>query len=83
MAYRVLVVEDDRTLSEMLQYNLRRQGYEVSLAGDGRLALQIARERKPDLILLDIMLPGADGFEVCRILRRETSVPILMLTARS
>lgn len=83
MAYQILVVEDDGTLQEMLQYNLERQGYEVLTAGDGRVALRLAREHKPDLILLDVMLPGADGFEVCRTLRKELSVPILMLTARS
>jgi DNA-binding response OmpR family regulator len=83
MIYQVLVVEDDNTLSEMIQYNLKRQGYNVLLAGDGRKGLQLARERKPDLIILDVMLPGIDGFEVCRILRKELSVPILMLTART
>ena len=83
MDYQVLVVEDDRTLSEMLQYNLQRQGYDVLLAGDGRKGIQLALEHRPDLILLDVMLPGADGFEVCRILRKELSVPILMLTART
>lgn len=83
MSYQVLVVEDDSTLSEMLQYNLQRQGYDVLLAGDGRKGMQLARDHKPDLIILDVMLPGADGFEVCRILRKELSVPILMLTART
>jgi DNA-binding response OmpR family regulator len=83
MVYQVLVVEDDNTLSEMIQYNLQRQGYDVLLAGDGRTGLQIAREQKPDLIILDVMLPGIDGFEVCRVLRKEFSVPILMLTART
>ncbi|MFN2138729.1 MAG: response regulator [Candidatus Promineifilaceae bacterium] len=83
MAYQVLVVEDDGTLSEMLQYNLKRQGYEVLLAGDGRKGIQLAREHEPDLVILDVMLPGADGFEVCRTLRKEMSVPILMLTART
>lgn len=83
MAYQILVVEDDATLQEMLQYNLERQGYGVLVTGDGRVALRLAREHKPDLILLDVMLPGMDGFEVCRTLRKELSVPILMLTARS
>ncbi|MFL7838725.1 MAG: response regulator [Candidatus Promineifilaceae bacterium] len=83
MAYQVLVVEDDNTLSEMIQYNLQRQGYDVLKAGDGRAGLQLARERKPDLIILDVMLPEIDGFEVCRIIRKELSVPILMLTART
>ena len=83
MTHKVLVVEDDTTLSETLEYNLRRQGYETLTAADGRVALDIARNEKPDLIILDLMLPGIDGFEVCRILRKELSVPILMLTARA
>lgn len=83
MTYQILVVEDDSTLSEMIQYNLQRQGYDVLLAGDGRIGVQLAREHNPDLIVLDVMLPGIDGFEVCRILRKELSVPILMLTART
>jgi DNA-binding response OmpR family regulator len=83
MSYQVLVVEDDDTLAEMLQYNLKRQGYTVLLAKDGRTGLQEARANKPDLIILDVMLPEIDGFEVCRVLRRELSVPILMLTART
>lgn len=83
MVQKILVVEDDKTLLEMLQYNLERQGYEVLLAEDGRSALNLARENHPDLLLLDVMLPGLDGFEVCRILRKEQNVPILMLTART
>jgi DNA-binding response OmpR family regulator len=79
---KVLVVEDDLTLMDTLEYNLSRQGYEVYKAVDGRAALEMARQKKPDLIVLDIMLPGLDGFEVCRILRQEMTVPILMLTAR-
>lgn len=82
MSQKVLVVEDEVTLLETLVYNLQRQGYEVVSAQDGYKALEIAREEKPDLLLLDIMLPGLDGFEVCRILRKEMNVPILMLTAR-
>ncbi len=83
MSYQVLVVEDDKTLLEMLQYNLERQGYEVQTAENGRAGLRLAREARPDLVLLDVMLPEMDGFEVCRVLRREYSVPILMLTART
>jgi DNA-binding response OmpR family regulator len=83
MSYSVLVVEDDVTLQETLVYNLTRQGYEVSATENGRTALKLAREEKPDLILLDVMLPGMDGFEVCRILRQELSTPVLMLTARA
>jgi DNA-binding response OmpR family regulator len=80
---KVLVVEDELTLVETLEYNLTRQGYEVCTATDGLAALEVARRERPDLIVLDIMLPGLDGFEVCRILRREMNVPILMLTARA
>ncbi len=83
MSYRILLVEDDPTLRETVAYNLRGQGYEVLLAADGHRALETARREQPDLLLLDVMLPGIDGFEVCRVLRRESNVPILMLTARS
>lgn len=83
MAYRVLIVEDDDTLRDTLEYNLIHQGYEVHSAADGYEGLKSARANEPDLLLLDVMLPGIDGFEVCRILRKEMSVPILMLTART
>ena len=79
---RILVVEDDLTLLETLEYNLTGEGYKVITAADGLTAVEVAREEQPDLIVLDLMLPCLDGFEVCRILRREMSVPILMLTAR-
>jgi len=78
----VLVVEDEPTLLETLEYNLARQGYRVITASDGVMAVERARQGQPDLILLDIMLPKMDGFEVCRTLRKEMNVPILMLTAR-
>ncbi|MCB0053905.1 MAG: response regulator, partial [Caldilinea sp.] len=80
---KVLVVEDEPSLIETLDYTLRRQGYDVITATDGRKALELARIQRPDLIILDIMLPGLDGFEVCRIVRQEMNVPILMLTART
>jgi DNA-binding response OmpR family regulator len=80
---KVLVVEDEPALLETLEYNLTRQGYQVACAADGLTALEVARREQPDVIILDIMLPGIDGLEVCRILRREMSVPILMLTARA
>lgn len=83
MPYRILLVEDDATLRETVEYNLAHQGYDVIVARDGYEALDIARRELPDLMLLDLMLPGIDGFEVCRILRKETNLPILMLTARS
>ena len=83
MGDKVLIVEDDRTLLETLEYNLQRQEYTVYKAMDGRTALQVARREEPDLVLLDLMLPGLDGLEVCRILRQEMNVPILILTARA
>jgi len=82
MKEKVLVVDDEPTLLETLEYNLCRQGYEVFTAADGPAALEVARSTRPDVIVLDVMLPGLDGFDVCRILRREMSAPILMLTAR-
>ena len=80
---KILVVEDDRNLLETIKYNLIKEGYETSVAADGAEALEIARNEKPDLIILDIMLPVIDGFEVCRILRKEMTVPIIILTART
>jgi DNA-binding response OmpR family regulator len=77
----ILIVEDDETLVETLRYNFERAGYELHTATDGVRGLELARSVQPDLIILDIMMPKLDGFSVCRILRQETSVPILMLTA--
>lgn len=82
MSEKILIVEDEPALQETLAYNLTRQGYQVISAADGQTALHLAREHRPDLIVLDIMLPAIDGFEVCRIIRREMNVPIIMLTAR-
>ena len=82
MGETILVVEDEPSLQETLVYNLEKQGYKVEAVGNGRSALDSARRLRPDLIVLDIMLPELDGFEVCRILRKEMTVPILMLTAR-
>lgn len=82
MTEKILLVEDEPTLQETLAYNLGRQGYSIETAGDGQAALEVARRWMPDLIVLDVMLPKLDGFEVCRILRQEMTVPILMLTAR-
>jgi DNA-binding response OmpR family regulator len=79
---RILIVEDDSTLQETLKYNLEREGYQVNVVGDGIKALESARDIKPDLIIMDIMLPSMDGIEITRILRHESSVPILMLTAK-
>jgi DNA-binding response OmpR family regulator len=80
---KLLLVEDDETLRETLAYNLTREGYDVTQAGDGVVGLDLARERRPDLVVLDIMLPGLDGLTVCRTLRRDSDVPIVLLTARS
>ncbi|MEW6287115.1 MAG: response regulator transcription factor [Chloroflexota bacterium] len=82
MAETILIVEDEPALRDTLAYNLKKDGFTVETVGDGRAALEAARTRKPDLIILDIMLPGLDGFEVARILRKEMTTPILMLTAR-
>lgn len=79
----ILVVEDDATLAEAVKYNLEKEGYRVVVAQDGEAGLELARSEDPDLIVLDILLPKLDGLEVCRILRKETSLPILMLTAKA
>jgi DNA-binding response OmpR family regulator len=82
MPEKILVVEDDQTLQETLAYNLERQGYEVTTAGDGQAAIELSKQINPSLVVLDIMLPVMDGYEVCRLLRKRSNVPILMLTAR-
>jgi DNA-binding response OmpR family regulator len=78
----ILLVEDEPTLLEALRYNLGKEGYQVVTATDGMQALDQAQEAKPDLVILDLMLPRLDGLEVCRTLRRDSSVPIIMLTAK-
>lgn len=80
---KVLIVEDDLTLLEVLKYNIVKNGYAAITATDGVEALEVAQREQPNLIILDIMLPGLDGLEVCRILRRDMSTPILMLTAKT
>lgn len=82
MSEKILVVDDEISLLETLAYNLKKQGYDVEMASDGSTALEMARTTHPDLIVLDIMLPGIDGFEVCREIRKEMNTPVLMLTAR-
>ena len=79
---KVLVVEDEENIVEALRYNLEREGYAVLTAMDGEKGLELARGSNPDLIILDVMLPRLDGFEVCRILHRDVNTPILMLTAK-
>ena len=82
MPNKVLVVEDEANLLVALKYNLNSEGYDVFTAEDGEAGLARARREKPDVVILDVMLPKLDGFEVCRILRRESDVRIIMLTAR-
>lgn len=79
---RILIVEDDPLLAASLKRALGYEGHEITTAGDGHTALDLARHRPPDLMVLDLMLPGMDGVEVCRALRASTDLPILMLTAR-
>jgi DNA-binding response OmpR family regulator len=80
---RVLVVDDDVKTVELVKLYLNRDGYRILTAYDGIEALRLAREKRPDLIVLDLMLPGIDGFQICRTLRDESDVPIIMLTART
>jgi two-component system alkaline phosphatase synthesis response regulator PhoP len=80
---KVLIVDDDIKIVELVKLYLNRDGYSVLTAYDGNQALKLARETHPDLIVLDIMLPGIDGLEICRILREESPVPIILLTART
>ena len=83
MAKTILIVEDEQNIVDILSFNLSREGYQTLEALDGPTGLQLALEQNPDLILLDLMLPGMDGFEVCRRVRESgSSTPILMLTAR-
>ncbi len=83
MPTEIMVAEDDPKLAEVLRRYLEREGYQVVLVPDGRQAIDRARQHPPDLIILDLMLPRVDGWDVCRVLKRESEVPILMLTARS
>jgi two-component system response regulator RegX3 len=82
MNKRVLIIEDDPAIADGLAYALEREGYDVEVARDGEAGLSAGRARMPDVVLLDLMLPGVSGWAVCRALRRESAVPILMLTAR-
>lgn len=82
MSKKILIVEDDSTVRETLALNLNTEGYEVATAADGEAGLTQARESEFDLVVLDVMLPGLDGLSICRLLRKDSNVPILMLTAR-
>ncbi|MDG6108273.1 response regulator transcription factor [Dactylosporangium aurantiacum] len=83
MSARVLVAEDDPKQARLVRVYLERDGHDVLAVGDGRSAIEQYRARRPDLVVLDVMMPHVDGLDVCRILRAESAVPILMLTARS
>ena len=78
----ILVVEDEATVRETLALNLRAEGYEVATAAEGEAGLMMAREKPYDLLVLDVMLPGLDGLSLCRLIRKDSNVPILILTAR-
>jgi two-component system, OmpR family, response regulator VicR len=82
LASKILVVDDEKPIAEILKFNLAKEGYEVFVAYDGKEALDLAKSSSPDLVILDIMLPVMDGFEVCREIRKTSRVPILMLTAK-
>ena len=82
MSQKVLVVEDDNNIAELLRLYLQKDGFEVSHAADGGKAVEMAKEIQPDLVLLDIMLPVMDGWQVCRELRKTMKMPIIMLTAK-
>lgn len=86
MSQRIMIVEDDAELSEVLQYNLQRAGYEVSTIPDGSQALQALQIAPPDLLLLDVMLPGIDGWAVCRYMQGDPAlrdIPVIVFTAKS
>lgn len=80
---KILVVDDDKKTVDLIQLYLKKDGYRVLAAYDGRRALELARQKQPDLVVLDLMLPAVDGLDVCRILRTESKVPIIMLTGRT
>jgi two-component system OmpR family response regulator len=80
---KILIVEDDSNLLRTLKYNFQKEGYSVITALDGAQAIETARREKPDLVILDLMLPKMSGFEVCRVLRKDMTVPVLMLTAKA
>lgn len=82
MAKKILIVEDEKDIANIIEFNLQRAGFETIETGDGNEGLRMALEQAPDLILLDVMLPGLDGFEICRRVREQSQVPIIMLTAR-
>src|SRR5437870_4905470 len=80
---KILIVEDEKDLVKILKYNLEKEGYRVAVAIDGEAGLAAFRKEKPGLVILDIMLPKLDGFEFCKVVRQESKVPIIMLTAKT
>lgn len=80
---KILIIEDEAKLADTLAYNIREEGHETIVALDGLTGLEMARTQQPDLMILDLMLPKMDGLEVCRLIRRESDMPIIMLTAKS
>lgn len=82
MRFKILIIEDERPISDILKFNFEKEGYDVEVAYDGISGIEKARKVNPDLMLLDLMLPGKDGFEVCKEVRKFTNNPIIMLTAK-
>src|SRR4051812_30731264 len=79
---KILIVEDERDILQLLKYNLTKEGYQIFTAKDAESALPLVYKSKPDLIILDIMLPKMDGLELCRVIRRDTQTPIIFVTAK-
>lgn len=82
MKQRVLVVDDEPAILELVSFNLKKEGYDVVTAADGKSALEVFVTEKPDLVVLDLMIPEPDGYEVCKLIRAQSAVPVIMLTAR-
>lgn len=82
MKQRVLVVDDEPAILELVSFNLKKEGYDVITAADGKSALEVFAAEKPDLVVLDLMIPEPDGYEVCKLIRAQSAVPVIMLTAR-
>ena len=83
MERKILVVDDEKPIADILKFNLEKEGFEIVMAHDGDEAIEKANEEQPDMVLLDIMLPGKDGLEVCREIRKSSEMPIIMLTKDS
>ncbi|MCL1884869.1 MAG: response regulator transcription factor [Defluviitaleaceae bacterium] len=83
MSAKILIVDDEKSIVDILAYNLRKEGYEIIEAFNGQKGLELALSENPDLVMLDIMMPGLDGYEVCKRLRKVSQVPVIMLTAKA